>query len=825
MAIVHKHFIHATKGKVILGFLFACFALLMAWGISKFVFKEILGTVEKISAPNDRLKIVNALSHQVGRLDQLQREQAVNNTTKNVSFIKETKSLRYRLDTLAVLYANDAVQLKRIKSLKRLLADRDQQFLMYLKVRETLVNTKSFSNEVQKLNELFSQKSRQADSTILTTETATSTTTLAPDGQQKSKGFLSRLFGKKKAEVYRIINEEYKVKRDTLNPLVQDSIMQHVETSLQAIELEQREKSDRFLKRESELASSSNALTKQMLSILREVEAEALAQIDSNGLQAKEIVNDGVIQITVVMIVFFLFTLVLGYLILTDMTKSNRYREALELAKDEAEYHGKAKQRFLSNMSHEIRTPLQSILGYAELVDQQAQPNKTHVKAIHHSAEHLLQIVNEVLDYNRIISGEFSFESQHFDIEAVLKQVINIMQPLAAEKGLQLIADFNIGEDKYVNGDAFRLKQILLNLLGNAVKFTLKGQVKLQVDYKKQGQDLHYYFIIEDTGIGFEDADASKIFNEFEQIDIPEKSLINKNGTGLGLAIVKTIVESQGGRIGVKSKLGLGTTFTVYLKYLAVDHQKQELAKPQGLLDLQGHAVWVIDDDRLILDLCGLIFNQHHIRHQCFDTSAQVLAAVADPNVKYVLIDIRLPGMSGVELCKALKRKLDPKVKYYAITAQVLPDERQAVLDEGFEGIIMKPFRASDLLAIFGTNPLITEPIDFDRSVLQKMTMDDAEMIDRILARFREDCEADTATLKINIANEDQAEARLIVHRLAGRIAQIGAKQLAASFRQLEQKVATQTHPLAMYSAEIDTLLGQLQMLMLQTTSGVYSIP
>ena len=456
-AVIQKRFFRAVKSKVIIGFLFACFALLMAWGISKFAFTRMLDTVEEISAPNDRLRIVNDLSHKIARLDQLQRDEAFNKQG-NYSFLKESRKLRSSLDTLRRLYRGDSVQLTRITSIKNLLSDRDKQFVNYLKVRETLVNTKSFSDEVQKLNELVATRTRQTDSAILTTETTTSTTTVAPEEEKKSRNFFTKLFGKKKSDAYKIINEEFKVKRDTLNAKAEDSIMKSMTGSLKNIELEQRQKSQKFLKREADLSNASNALTAKMLQILREVEGEAVAQVDLNGIQAREVVNDGITQITTIIIAFFLLTVILLYLILADITKSNKYRKALEEAKDEAIYHGKAKQRFLSNMSHEIRTPLQSILGYAELITQQEVPKKKDVDAIYQSSIHLLQIVNEVLDYNRIISGEFSFNNQAFDIKKVLEEVVSVMRPLAEQKLLQLNANLDLANIEFVKGDAFRLK-------------------------------------------------------------------------------------------------------------------------------------------------------------------------------------------------------------------------------------------------------------------------------------------------------------------------------------------------------------------------------
>jgi signal transduction histidine kinase/FixJ family two-component response regulator len=788
-AVIQKRFFRAIKSKVIIGFLFACFALLLAWGISKFAFTRMLNTVEEISAPNDRLRIVNDLSHKIARLDQLQRDEAFNKQG-NYNFLKESRKLRSSLDSLSKLYYGDSRQLARIKSIKNLLSDRDKQFVDYLKVRETLVNTKSFSVEVKKLNDLVGKRSMQTDSTVLTTETTTSTTTVAPQEEEKSRGFLSKLFGKKKSDVYKIINEEFKVKRDTLNAKAEDSIMKSMTGSLKTIEKEQRQKSEKFLKREADLSNASNALTRQMLQILREVEGEAVAQVDLNGIQAKEVVNDGITQITIIIITFFLLTVILLYLILTDITKSNKYRKELEQAKDEAEYHGKAKQRFLSNMSHEIRTPLQSILGYAELITQQENPKKKDVDAIYQSSIHLLQIVNEVLDYNRIISGEFSFNNQVFNMRKVLDEIISVMRPLSEQKSIQLIAELDLGTIEYVKGDSFRLKQILFNLIGNAVKFTLKGEIKLSVSCKKQKDDLHFHFAIRDTGIGFDEKDITKIFNEFEQIESPEKYLINQAGTGLGLPIVKSLIENQGGRIYVKSKPGIGTTFNIYLKYAETEERINEALDLEHYAIVNPGTVWVIDDDRLILDLCGLIFEKNKIHYKSFNHVADILNEAPDADLKYVLVDMRLPEMTGLELSHLLKKKLPKNVKFYAITAQVLPEEREMVLSEGFDGLILKPFRAIDLLSIFDKTEIMTEKPEFDFSSIEKMTFGDQQMLEKILKRFKQDCLDDTVALKKHLSQNNQDKCRLLVHRLAGRIAQMGSKTLATALRELEIEIA-----------------------------------
>ncbi|HWW39067.1 MAG TPA: hypothetical protein VNZ46_07150, partial [Pedobacter sp.] len=292
MRVSKEGFIHAIRGKVILALVLACFALFMAWLVSKVAFREMMNTVENISSPNEKLRVVNELSRRISALDQVQKKQALNDPGNYNKFFKDSKQLRTLLDTLAGLYAGDSVQLRRIASIDGLLTVRDKQFVNYLKVREKLINNKSFSTQVQKFNDLVNKNSAEADSTVVTSEKRTSTTTVIPS-EEKPRSFFSKIFGKKKTEgeedkTFKIVNEE-KVKRDTIALSNERKIVKGMEESLRAIEKEQKIKSQRFLNKEAVLANANSLLISQMLGILKKVESEAVAQIEQNGIQAKKV--------------------------------------------------------------------------------------------------------------------------------------------------------------------------------------------------------------------------------------------------------------------------------------------------------------------------------------------------------------------------------------------------------------------------------------------------------------------------------------------------------------------------------------------------------
>ncbi|MRX48289.1 ATP-binding response regulator [Pedobacter puniceum] len=827
-----KSFSQSVRGKIIIAAFFACIALGLAWATSKYAFNKMLGSFEDIAKPGERLRLVNELTFKIISLDQLQKAQALNNPGDYSIFLEETKQLSFGIDSLSKLYSNDSLQLSRIKSMNTLLKERDRLFINYLKVREGLLNNNSFSNQVEELNALVDASSKDLDSLVLRSEKRTLTTTIKNTSENKSsdgpKTFFGKLFGKKKDDKnnqsFNIMNEELDVKVDTVALSRQDSIIQNVEKTIRQLEEAQRKKSEVFINREAVLASTSDLLINKMLTVLREVESEAVKQIEINNKEAREVVNDSIKQISIIIIVFFLATVILLYFILSDIAKSNQYRKDLELAKEEAEYHSLAKQRFLSNMSHEIRTPLQAIIGYSELIRKQENPRKKDIEAIYHSSEHLMQIVNEVLDYNRIVSGKLTFSHEVFNMQKLLTEVLSVMHLQAEKKELKIVQDFDIDDDLWVEGDAFRLKQILYNLLSNAIKFTHAGMVSIAVSYKKQAHDVHFMFVVEDTGIGMTKDEVKLIFNEFEQANNPQNKEMNKAGAGLGLSIVKALVETQEGRIHVKSTPSKGSSFTVYLKFREVNKPQEDsvLGLKNTLLSTAfSGKVWIVDDDQFILDLCALIFAHHQIAYQCFSSPEEALKADITNDVKFIFLDMRMPGMSGITLCKKLKEKIQhPDVLIYALTAQVLPEETAQVVNNGFDGLLMKPFKEEQLLSILINGNLTFVEVEnqnhseFDLTALEKMTFGDWEQTLNILNRFMEDSHQDIKILEANIQQQNLEEAGLVSHRIAGRVAQVGARPLAALFREQELLLQDAKHWDESFDKTLHTLIKQLKLLM-----------
>ena len=822
----------SVKGKVLLGFLVAFVALGSSWVISKLAFKNMVDKLEVLSTPNEKLRIVNKVFKDILQLDQLQNARPTIEKQDSIKqqFFSQSAQLQSTLDTLSFLCRDSKLQVGRIDSMKILLMARDSIYSDYVKVRSKLVNNKDLSDEVHSISGLITTKKRaKPDSTIITTERRTTTTTIytepvvPPVAVEEKKGFLNRVFGSKKAKApvpvpipKTVRKEEVTSHIDTLSVAREDSVIEKVEVAVQAIEKSQRMRTNKFVSREQELTTAGNSLVGQLRNVMQEVQGEVVRQVSMDGLQVQNTVGNSINLIEYVMIGFLFLTALLAYLIFTDITKSNKYRYELEEAKEEAEYHSMAKQRFLSNMSHEIRTPLQSIIGYTEALTKDEKPKKEDLETLHSASEHLLYLVNEVLDYSRIISDQFTFEERTFAITPLLIEVVKMLRPTASSKSLTLLLDNGLEADAYLLGDPFRLRQILYNLLTNAIKFTENGEVCLRTSSVEYDGKISIKFEISDTGIGLSKEQMQRVFNQFEQAD---PSIARRfGGSGLGLTIVKALVDGMGGDVRVSSELNKGTTFTVdvpFEKATAPLNKADELKEKQYKINGK---VWLVDDDAFILKWCASILASHHIPHESFSSAEEVLSTEWDHDVTVVLTDMRMPGMNGGELCMRLRKIVPSFVKIYVLTAQALPEEQVKLMEMGFDGILMKPFHSYELLDLLQktsdhNNIVLTktrsdeDSDEPDLSVLREMTFGDEALLKEILEQFVKDTRFDLDKLKKDIEEDDKESIPEIAHKLSGRIGQIGASSLSAKFRNFE--VSLRADPESISRNELESAVLQ----------------
>ena len=396
-----------------------------------------------------------------------------------------------------------------------------------------------------------------------------------------------------------------------------------------------------------------------------------------------------------------------------DISEKKKYEFKLSEAKNKAqksaelaEAAANAKSQFLANMSHEIRTPINAIMGLNELMYNTDLSEKQidYTNKISSSSKILLQIINDILDFSKIEAGKLNIEKTDFFIENVLSQIMDVMELKAYEKGIELLLEIDETVPKKIVSDPLRIKQVLFNLISNAIKFTEHGNVKVKVElYEELNDDIELRFSVKDTGIGVEEEQLNGLFKPFTQADA--STTRKYGGTGLGLVISKNIVEMMGGEIGASSVLGEGSEFyfTIRVNKSETDginvpneknkHKDLNQSLNNNILEdsLKGVKVLLVEDNKINQLVANEILKSKGCKVDLADDGEIALKKLkSKEEYDIILMDLQMPNMDGYEATKEI-RKFNKDIPIIALSADAMPGTKETVLDIGMNDYITKP--------------------------------------------------------------------------------------------------------------------------------------
>ncbi|HCG8727550.1 TPA: response regulator [Vibrio parahaemolyticus] len=506
----------------------------------------------------------------------------------------------------------------------------------------------------------------------------------------------------------------------------------------------------------------------------------------------------------------------------------------LEAETDKAERAAKAKSSFLAAMSHELRTPMNGVLGISQLIAEETKEpvTKEHIKVILDSGQHLMTILNDILDFSKVEENKLELEEAPFHLEQVLTPVCSAIQPLIDEKSIELIVENDVPNNTEFTGDCARLRQILFNLAGNAVKFTNEGHVLIRTELNSE--DKHLLIIVSDTGIGIAPDKQGRVFNSFEQAD--SSTTRRFGGTGLGLAIVKKLTELMGGSITLKSVEGVGTQFIVTLP---IPWNESEKPSPQHTpvqtRSTQNLRILLAEDNRVnALVAKGFCEKLGH----AVDVAENGLVAVEkarDNDYDLILMDNHMAEMNGVEATRFIREKLGVKTLLFAYTADVFREAHDHFIAAGADHVLTKPLQResfADALKQFSARLKVKQTeevspasnvLQLQRKPIENLRLTEEELSNsEMLASLKEhpnelldllnsiitDFELAVDDLIENFMQSDFDSLKLTMHTTKGMALNLGLKILASQALELETQLKMNQVPAI---EQLQMLINRLQ--------------
>ncbi|WP_304330253.1 ATP-binding protein [Phocaeicola plebeius] len=818
----------STSFKIVIGYI-----LLVGLLIGAFTYTmQQMNLLTTPTSLRDQLDHRRHITHRI--ISQLYDAESIGQTLRTgklneyYHYLKAMKEVNASIDTLETILT-DTLQQARLDTVRTLL--QNKQWNMYA-VLEAMRNTPTDQIYQEQLDSLIAQQDSLLSTPHIRRKVITHHNSYTI--HHKKKGFFKRLAdvfapGKEDStQVSNVIQEEY---TDTLDEVYSpiDTISSMI-TGIQHKVFQTRQKETEMLNtRISSLRVIGSGLSQRVNQLLENIEHDEQEAARTKLMQEEEIRKEAAETMAKIAIAAFVLVLVFSIVIARDITRNNHYRRELEKAKSYAENLLVAREKLMLTITHDIKAPAGSIIGYIDLLirlvnDRRQQFYLSNMKS---SAQHLLALVTSLLDYHRLEAGKMDLHPVAFNPHELLTDIYNSFLPLAEKKQLQLDFKEKLPETLTLEGDPFRIRQIVENLLSNALKFTAAGGITLQAEYHGN----QFMFCVSDTGCGMTASEQERIFKEFTRLS----SAQGQEGFGLGLSITRKLVELLLGRIDIESAPGKGSTFKVSMPLPSISPKPAPGSKEPAITLPKIHLrIAIIDDDRIQMHLTEAMLHNaaeevkgFKVETVCCEQSEELIEQLKNRTFDLVFTDIQMPAMNGFELLHHLRNQnfaQAQSIPVIAITARGDMNEDD-FLQKGFAGMLQKPFNQSELKKVvknalthltvsdnipdtlpvqmktYETSPHTDQPYNF--SPLTAFSEDDPEAAKEILRTFAQETQKNMEKLQAAISNKDMEALCATAHKMLPTFLMIEAQKAIPLLKWLEQQRGTQTYtPEAEQAAE-----------------------
>ena len=730
---------------------------------------SIVSSISQEARPDNKLFLLKDINNDLSAVESNIRLYVLTNSKNNLNQFDTLKRLiTYNIQLLIETTPLEDEQRVLVDSFRTLSISKVQLWQGLLELhRET-------EGKESKFSEIYEQLEEQKFDTI--TETTV------------RRGFIRWLLGTKKVIIDTTISER-NIEKDELKNQIENLQREIHETDKQVNLLE------------SNLIAKNIEITNKIDRLISQAE-----QNEARSLIEKTYLADRMAAATYKRLAGFSVTAVLLlllvlFLLYNYLKKMRIYERGLQNARQEAENLAIAKERFAANVSHEMRTPVNAIYGLAEQL-RNRKDNKNldeQISVLAQSATHLNNIINDTLDFSKIQAKKLKFNSEHFSPIKVFEEITALQKYGAAQKKLLLRSEFDKNLPKALIGDPLRLKQILINLIGNAIKFTERGEIVFKATADKKAKNTYDLKIdLSDTGIGITKKNLEIIFEEFVQAENQDGK--KYHGTGLGLTIVKKLVELQGGKINIESEPEVGTTVNLSIPYAEGEPDKiietrlEEVEIPDELRQIN---ILIADDEEFNRYIFKTIFNKWGVKFSEVMNGKDAEEKAIQYDYDIILMDVRMPKKNGLEATQAILAE-KPDAKIIAITASDDNVEKEKCKEAGMKGFLPKPFSELQLYRVISTTLNLKYETKSNRkqlnyiSTLEKLANNDPIFLKDMISLFITSTQNSIEKIAEAIPTKDGNAISDLAHKIAPQCKQIGDKDLYQNIKELEKFASEQ---------------------------------